>query len=245
MARRYKRNRKKGLSLLILALLSALSIILVIGTGYFTVKDIKVEGNLYVSEEEILDISGVYKGANIFSIKTGKAARDLKVHPFIMDAKVTRDLPSTIVIHVNERELVGYIPFMGSYLLVDSHGKVVSATPDIAVQSIPTFEGVKVKDFTIGEILQVENPEVFGKMNYISGYLTKYLSKYIPVVANIEDLEDIKINLNNRFVLKIGSMDNLAYKLKYGNTILEKLYGKEVSGELDLTSREKAFFRPW
>jgi len=229
---------------LLLLLITALSALLLVGTGYYDVKDIVVEGNCFVEEEKIIDISGIKKGINIFTLRKREAEKDLNQHPYILDASVDRDLPAKVVINISERSMAGYIPFMGSYLMLDAEGRVISASPDIPIQSIPVFQGIEVKDFKIEEIIEIENPEIFDKMLYITKSVVKHLSKYFPVVVEAGDLDDIKINLNDRFLLKTGDLNELDYKLNYADTIL-KDFTKDVTGELDLNNGEKAFFRPW
>lgn len=245
MRRSSRRHKKKGLVFLLLTLSLALFALILTGTGYFDVKEIVVEGNYFVDKEKIIDISGISKGVNIFTVRVKEIKNDLESHPYIIDAEAKRVLPAKIVVNICERDMIGYIPFMGSYLLLDAEGKVVNASSDLPIQSIPVFKGIEVKDFKVEEIIKIGNPEIFDKMVYISNNILKHLSKYVPVQVDAVDLEDIKISLSNRFLLKVGGLNNLDYKLKYGDTILKDLYDNGVTGELYLNNGEKAFFRPW
>ncbi len=245
MGRGYGRRRKKGIVFLLMLLSIALFSLIMAGTGCFDIKEIVVEGNTFVDRDRIIDISGLNVGTNIFTVRTGELEKDLEAYPYILQAQMERDLPGKVIIHVKERDLAGYIPFMGSYLLLDTEGRVVSATNDMPVKVIPVFEGIVVNDFKVEEVLHIENPEIFDKMVYISDSVVKHLSDYAPIEVNVQDLEDITLDLDNRFLLKIGNLDNLGYKLEYGDTILKDLFNKGISGELDLNNGEKAFFRPW
>ena len=45
-----------------------------------------------------------------------------------------RQLPNGIKITVKERDLIGYIPYMGSFLLVDNERRVISATAEVPLR---------------------------------------------------------------------------------------------------------------
>jgi cell division septal protein FtsQ len=243
-ARGRKRN-KKGPVLLLLLLIFALALLVISGTSYFVVSDIEIEGNNYITAKEIIEKSGIHIGANIFMVRLGEARKELENHSYILRAEVKRKLPAKIIITVEERELLGYVPFMGSYLLIDSEGTVISATSDIPVRQVPVFNGVEVDGFEVNQILNIENKDIFDKIKYISKNVVNYMAGYAPIEVDISDMENVRLSLNDRFQIKVGSLDRLDYKLKFSDTILEKLYTRDVGGEIDVSEVEKAFFRPW
>ncbi|MBA1333689.1 MAG: hypothetical protein HPY66_0082 [Firmicutes bacterium] len=245
MERRAGKWSKKGPLLMLLVLIFALSLLVVSRTSYFMIGEIIIQGNRYVSDEEIRDRAGIQPGENIFTVRPGEIKNQLETHPLIAEAEVNRKLPGVITITVKERGLVGYTPFIGSYLLLDDECKVISATTSMPVNGLPVFYGIEVGDFELNKILAVENQELFDRIKYISKYAVVYLSDYSPVEVDVSDLEDIKILLDERFQVKIGNINSIEYKLRFADTILEKLYLQDVGGEVDVSSGEKAFFRPW
>lgn len=245
MEKRAKKWSSKGLLLMLLVLIFALSLLVVTRTSYFMVEEITVLGNNYISSEEIADRGGIHPGENIFTVRPGEIEKQLETHPLIAEVEVDRRFPGAITITVKERGLVGYAPFIGSYLLLDDECKVISATADIPVDGLPIFHGIQVGDFELNKVLAVENQELFDRIKYISKYAVAYLNDYSPVEVDVSDLEDIKFILNERFQVKIGNINSIEYKLKFADTILEKVYSQDVGGEVDVSSGEKAFFRPW
>lgn len=245
MERSKDRKIRMGPVLMILIMAAALGLLIFMRTSYFCIKDISVLGNSFVNEQEIIEYAGITHGMNTLSVKVKEIEKKLNTHPYILSAQVQRNLPGGIEITVNERDLVGYIPFMGSFLLLDSEGRVISAAARMPVKDLPVYQGIKVESFQEREILDIDNIQIFDKIIYISKCIAQNLAGYAPIEVNIEDVENIVIDLDGRFVIKVGDIEGLEYKLQYSNTILEKLFNREIGGEIDVSHGEKAFYRPW
>lgn len=241
-------NRKKhrtGPVLLILMLTVAIVLLAFIGTSYFCVSDIIVNGNRLIDYQEILEYTGIEPGMNILRIKLKDVEERLEAHPFILKTDVKRKIPKEIIITLEERDLIGYIPYMGSYLLVDSEIRVISATAQAPIEGLPVFNGIEVRDFQVKNVLDIDYKNRFDEIVYISQCISENIVKYAPIQVDVADLGDIVIDIDDRFVLRVGDIENLDYKLKFSDTILEKLYPQDVGGEIDVSCGERAFFRPW
>jgi cell division protein FtsQ len=75
----------------------------------FAVSQIVTSGGKRRGPEEIANIAGVSRGQNVFSVDLDRARARLANDPWIESAEVTRQLPSEITIHVNEREAAGIV----------------------------------------------------------------------------------------------------------------------------------------
>lgn len=99
-----KRRRKKRYFL-------RLCIFIIICTGayialhvdYFNIDGIAVGGNKDISDEEILKLSELEAGENIFDIHPWFAERRIKKNLYIEDVDVKRRLPDKVEIIVTER----------------------------------------------------------------------------------------------------------------------------------------------
>jgi cell division protein FtsQ len=69
----------------------------------FGARHIDVEGNNELSTADVMSLAGVAPGTNVAHLDTGAVAVRLEQSPWIESARVTRDLPSTIAIQVQER----------------------------------------------------------------------------------------------------------------------------------------------
>ncbi len=245
MRRNKKGTHKRGIIILLLLFAVILGSLLIMGTSFFCISNVTVQGNELISHDEIIEYAHIGPGMNILRINTKDVAERLKGHPFIMEADIKRKMPREIIINIKERNLVGYIPYMGSYLLVDDEARVISATSQLPIEELPVFNGIKVRDFQSEKVLGIDNNIEYDKIIYISKYIKKSISQYSPIEVDVMDLQDIVIRLGDRFVLGVGDIRELSYKLEFSNTILEKLYPQDVGGEIDVSRGEKAFFRPW
>ena len=73
-------------------------------------KSIEVEGNHYYKDNEVINLAGARTGVNLFwGISTGDLKDSLSKDPYFAEVKVKRELPSTLVIEVVERQQIAAI----------------------------------------------------------------------------------------------------------------------------------------
>lgn len=90
----------------------------------FAVQHIEVRGNHAVSSERVIDILGVSPGDNIFQLELDRLAGTLEQRePMIAHARVSRRLPATLLIDVEERRSAALVELDGLYL-ADARGRV-------------------------------------------------------------------------------------------------------------------------
>jgi cell division protein FtsQ len=75
----------------------------------FGAKQIRVEGNIELTQTEVTTLAGIGAGTNVVHLNTDDVAARLQASPWIESASVTRDLPSTIVVRVQERAPVAAV----------------------------------------------------------------------------------------------------------------------------------------
>ncbi len=118
-------NRKKLprlFSFVLLALIVLLSVYLFMHSSIFAISEVKVSGNEKVSQDEILALSGVSPGINIFQFNEKAAARAIEVHPMIKQAEIKRKLMGEVDINVTERQVWAVIPYNDIFLCIDDGG---------------------------------------------------------------------------------------------------------------------------
>ncbi len=72
------------------------------GLEYFRATDVRVVGAQILEEEEVLATAAIPSYASVFDAVDSWELR-LALHPLIRQAKITRDLPATLVVTVEER----------------------------------------------------------------------------------------------------------------------------------------------
>ncbi len=89
---------------LLLASGALLTVQVLLDSGYFEVRQIRVEEQVRVSEGEILEASDIKLGDSMFDLELYMIGRKIEEHPWIATAYVERSFPDQVVIRVVERQ---------------------------------------------------------------------------------------------------------------------------------------------
>ena len=114
----------------------------------FQIKTINVNGIQDITKEEILSITSINEGDNIFLISERKIKKAIKDNHFIEDIDIKRSFPSEVNIDVKERVVRGYVPFLGSYLYIDENGRVLDVKENY-VKSLSLVTGLEFDNFKL------------------------------------------------------------------------------------------------
>ncbi|MGZ3405012.1 MAG: cell division protein FtsQ/DivIB, partial [Polyangia bacterium] len=113
---------------------------------HFAVRTVHVSATAHVSADAIVARAQVPLGINLFAVDRAEVARAVSQEPWVARAHVRRELPSTLMIDVVEREAVITVAF-GALYLADGEGNVFKrATPEEAV-SLPVVTGLLREDY--------------------------------------------------------------------------------------------------
>jgi len=108
--------------------------------------DVMVEGNHYVSKQEILNALGVpstnsQTGNDVFKISLKERENQIESIPWILSATVVRSYPHDLAVYVTERKPVAFVDVGGQIKVVDQHG-VLLDTPDKSHFDFPIIKGL-------------------------------------------------------------------------------------------------------
>ncbi|NLP46284.1 MAG: FtsQ-type POTRA domain-containing protein [Epulopiscium sp.] len=235
-----KKKSKRTLSISILSMIISIatffSIILI--SPIFTLKQIEVLGNERYSIEEILDRLHIQEGMNVFGFIMNNEIKKFKNDPYIEKIDIKLDFPHQVQINIIERKAIGYVPYMGAYLSIDKDGRVLETTNQLDFP-LPLVVGLQFQGFSLGDILIVEQEEIFDVILKISQTMFKYdiLDKMVKI--DINSSKDIQLQIGNIHVL-LGGIQEYDYKIRALLQIL-KYIPKEDKGFLDLSDTSKPF----
>jgi cell division protein FtsQ len=150
-----KKRRKKHYFLRMLAFLAVIGgVVAILLSPFFSIDEVDVKGNSRYTSEQIVSMSGIISGENIFMTGTGKAEKAVLADPYIETAEITRKLPSRIIITVRERIDGFCVQFEKKYYTMDSGGTVVAVAD--ALPNVTLIDGLGVISAVRGEKLAVE-----------------------------------------------------------------------------------------
>ncbi len=212
------RRRKSLFNAILLIGLSSLFIYFLLNSSLFEIKLIKVTGNRVLGKDEIIGITKIYKGENIFRIKASSLEKDLLKEAYIKEAEIKRSLPNIITIGIREREEKIQVKYISSFIITDIDGVVLDHREEIN-EDMLFVRGIDAIDTNIGSniFINFENQEI--KDFFTSG---ESLGLLIDVQEiNMESTDNITIRLNNGLDIDFGPIDNVKYKLSLISEVIK------------------------
>lgn len=187
-----KRRKKRYLLKFLIFILVCVGAYFLLHIEYFTIDGITIAGNKDISDKEILKLSEIETGENIFDIHPMAAQRRIKKNLYIEDADVSRKLPNMVEIIVNERSGKAQFIKGKKYVVTDNDGRVLDIAKEM--QKVTLVENIKVERARVDKEIRVENTALYEKSmdmiaNMESGdlYFKKLLVKGNEVEAYVYD----------------------------------------------------------
>ncbi|MCK4259023.1 MAG: FtsQ-type POTRA domain-containing protein [Halanaerobiales bacterium] len=137
---------KKGIFILSTLLLLIIGIVLIMHSSYFEIKEILVVGNEILTTEQIIEISGISKGQNLFLVPGREVVNRLMNYVRIKGIKFERNFPDQIVIQINERTgLMLIFTEDGRWIELDQDGQILETFTTKEISRLPIMEGLNSK----------------------------------------------------------------------------------------------------
>ncbi len=159
--RKRKRRKKRYLLKFMLFVLLCAGLHYVMHLDHFTVNGIIVAGNKEISDQDILKLSELQVGENIFDMHPFFAERRIKKNLYVEDVNVKREFPDKIKIIVEERRGKAQFVMGKKYVITDNDGKVL----EIAAEERKTtlIDGVDVEDARLNKKIEVKQSGTYEK----------------------------------------------------------------------------------
>lgn len=223
-----KTKRKSHRLYAFVVLLLAAAILVLSVLVLFYVQQIKVEGNEYCTDQQIVDTVRSDKySINTLYIAGKYAIGKGKSLPCLESIHVSLSAPWTLKVTVREKPIVGYLENKDNYAYFDKEGMVVSMSPTL-IEGLPCIEGVNMKDIKLYSRLETDDSKIFEEILETSQEAVKQKISADRIVCRGDeiylDIGKIYVNLGNQV-----SSDQIAQI----PPILEKLGGQEGTLHLE------------
>lgn len=139
-----------------LALLLVVSAIFISGyatvthSDYFRAETIQVIGNQRLAGDEILAQAGLKQGDNLLAINLRVVRERLLAHPWISSARVSRDIPESITIKVQEHAPLAVLD-LGRKFLLNDQGRIFKELGKNDPEHLPLITGIGYIDISLGD----------------------------------------------------------------------------------------------
>lgn len=221
---------------LLCILMITIGLLFILLSPTFRVKNVTISGNKSFSEEEVKNLVGLGKNTNIFQFMLNNMGNsgDSLSH-YIDRLNVIIQLPNSVKINIEERNVIGYVPYSGAYLCIDGRGRAVDSTLFIERQ-VPIILGVGFDDFQLGQVLKAHNQGTYDSLVKLASFLVKYelLGKIIKI--DMSNIENIRLYTNETEVL-LGGIENLNDKVNSLAAIIKQQ--KDLKGILDISDLKR------
>ena len=261
--RAYEKRRKKVqrnriiFASFVSILILVLTVLVLSLTVFFNIDTITVTGTSRYETDQIIAVSGIQKGKNLFLSGVNKAQKNISSQlTYLSEVKVTRKLPSTIVIEVVGSNADFCYQTSGGYALTDSNSRVLEivnadAVPKTAaaMKTNATFVAVVGERIAVDENKEKEQQEADKKeMELLESVLSAVRESGIKDITeiNITTPTSIYVVYQDRFRLNLGNSLELTYKLKSAVQIIaqEDEISTSTSGEINLDNPGSAYVSP-
>lgn len=216
-ARKKKANRRLIFYLSIFFFLIA--IIVYLQSPWSEIRSIEVNGNVFLTDDYIIDESGVTEGTNIWSMNGSSVAAGMEENPVIEHASINRSFPSTVVIEVEEQSVLGYVQDEREFYPVLADGQVIQQNAQNSISNAPLITGFNEAQLTeLATAMDNVRPSIF---NMISEIERKDSDEE-------EDTLQVRLYMSDGFLVE-GNADQMLDRLDYYPSIVSQL-DEEDSG---------------
>ena len=223
------------------------AIIFTIMSPIFNVKNIKVEGNSYLSEEQVISLSRIEIENNMFKYNKKEIIKNIKENAYIENVEVKRSIPDTIEIKITERKTSFMIQFANAYAYINNQGYILEISNKALEYPILTGFSTPVEELQEGRRLNKEDLKKLSDVLEIMESATSNEIASLITEINIENSDNYVLELKSKNkVVNLGDTSNLSTKMLWIQTF-NKLEGS-TKGEIMLNmnlndDKNKPYFR--
>lgn len=226
-ASNYRKNfkiDKKLLKMISIGLMLLLVAGIIFFFVYFRVEHVEVMGSNHYSEEEIQEM--ILRGpmaSNSVLAPILYSTDDAGDIPFVEGFRVSQMNRNTIVISVKEKQPVGCIPYLDSYVYFDRNGIFIESSKE-RDESVPYFDGIQVDYVIKNEKLPIKGTTVLNTAVALSTIFQK--NDMIPDHIEFDSSYHISLVYGD-ITVQLGKDEYLEDKMARVIAILPKLTGKK------------------
>lgn len=222
-------SRRKLYRIIIEAGAAVLLIFVLVFFLGFRVTSVQVEGNSFYTDDEIKNmVTNVPLAKNAILagfINTEKSTKDAAM---IDSIKISRINRNTLLLQVEEKQIIGYIEYQGQCLNFDRQG-IIQIITDEPMENVPKIEGIDVKEAVQGERLSGISRTKLNTILSVGKMLEKMENK--PDRLEFNDLNQLVMYYGD-IEVRLGDDENMDEKINRLVGILPELEG--MSGILHL-----------
>lgn len=234
-------NRKRNLKIIkwiTIIMLFIVAVILFMMSSVFNIKKIEVVNNSKISAEEIINLSGLTTGVNMFKTTNWKIRSNIKTNAYIENVNIKRNINGTVTLDITERKPTYMIKFEDKYVYINNQGYMLEISEKEL--KVPIIEGFLVtnEEFIVGNRLAVEDLNKLDDIIKIIEASKNTSFANLITKINISDDLNYKLTVSSQNkIIELGDMTNINIKLQMADAIMSREKGKK--GEIYFQDNSK------
>ena len=122
--------------------------------GLVDLREVVITGNQHAAAADLVSVSGLQRGQSLLATSLRRVSTNLLRHPWIKNVLLTRRLPHTLVIEVQEREEVAWMSHPpGEGCLTVGEGGVIVSADCARASSLIELRGAGLSGGGVGAVL--------------------------------------------------------------------------------------------
>lgn len=149
---------------------------LMYGSRFFEVQRVEVTGNSYIHTGDILKLADLDSTKQLFKVDLQRISKSVLENPYIIGVSVSRIMPATLLIDVQEREPLFYVVDKSLYM-VDGDAVILKKLPEMAIGKCPIVTGKSAADFQQDSSLVQNVVTLVQKIRTVDNQLFNFISE--------------------------------------------------------------------
>ncbi len=206
------------------------------------IANVTVEGESIYTSKQIIEASGVEKGANMFAVSEEKVNNAVCAElPYIHSVNVRRKLPDSVIITVTPTTDRYLIVNGKEYICVDGYGTVVSHEVKKLQDGFFRIKGFEKQDCPIGTVYEPSEANA-ARFELVKSIVTATDSHEIIKrgVINISDMRNVRLYCNGVMVY-LGSCFDIERQIIDVANILNSQFADGETGYINAKTKVPAF----
>ena len=209
--------------------------------------EIKYNGEIPYSDEEIINTSGLKYNENLFLARRKAAVNKIvEKYPYIEAAQIHIKIPDTQVIELETAIPSFQVEISEGFAVISAKGRILEIVSDVK-SNIPILKGLKLNNSVEGKYINYEK-ETTQKI--LTDVIDNIHENKVPDIYGIDisNAANIKLNYDNRITILLGVPEDIGYKLRTAMAIIGNELSPAERGDLDVSlansDRKSSYFTP-
>lgn len=149
---------------------------LVHNTSLFTLEHIRISGLEYLDEEAVRNLAQMEIDKPLYDIQLDRVANNFLKNKYVRAVSVSRNIPSTLRIDIQERKPVMFMLDNALYM-VDETGMILQKLSTVPAKGLPIATGLSVPELLKNRTPLYRGLEIINAIKEVDKFLLEFVSE--------------------------------------------------------------------